>query len=140
MFDLALATLEAAQTRVDGVGYRAIDFLNSDAQRVAHLLKGPDGKLAKFRALFWGRRSGKTTLVQHEMIEAAVSNPGCAVVYVGPTINLAVKTVWDELCRWSRPLGGVPNESNHWIKFPNGAVIYIMGSENKKTIDRIRGI
>jgi hypothetical protein len=140
MFEAALRTLELSAGAQAATAYRAIDFLNSDPQRIAHLLKDPDGMPARMRALFWGRRSGKTTLVQHEMIEAALAHPDCAVVYVGPTINLAIKTVWDELVKWSAPIGGVANESNHWIKFPNGAVIYILGSENKKTIDRIRGI
>lgn len=90
--------------------------------------------------MFAGRRSGKTTLVQHEMIEAATENPDCAVVFLGPTIGLAVKTVWSELREWSRPYGGVPYENTHEIRFDNRACIYVLGSENKKTIDKVRGI
>jgi hypothetical protein len=125
------------------LSYRARDYLHA-AQIKAHELteEVEDGviQLARFRAFFAGRRGGKTTLVQHEMIEAAVNNPRCAVVYIGPTINLAVKTVWQELKEWSEPLGAVANEANHWITFPNGAVIYILGAETKATIDRVRGI
>jgi hypothetical protein len=85
----ALASGQREAPRV----YRALDHQNSDAQRAAYALTDPDGQPARSRALFWGRRSGKTTLVQHEMISAATANPDCAVCYVGPTINLAVKTV-----------------------------------------------
>jgi hypothetical protein len=125
------------------LSYRARDHLHA-AQLRAHelteVLEDGTVALARFRAFFAGRRGGKTTLVQHEMIEAAVANPGCAVVYIGPTINLAVKTVWQELKEWSEPLGAVANEANHWITYPNGAVIYILGAETKTTIDRVRGI
>jgi hypothetical protein len=121
--------------------YRAIDHLNSPKQIAAHLAKDANGEPARFRAMFAGRRSGKTTLGQHEMVEAATANQGCAVVYVGPTINLAVKTVWEELRQWSAPYGGRAREDLHEIRFrDHGSVIYILGADNKRSLDRIRGI
>lgn len=117
----------------------AADHLHG-TQLEAHLIQDARGRPHRYRALFCGRRWGKTTLVQNEGLEECTRNPGCASVYIGPTINLAVKTVWDELVSWSASYGGVPNIANHWVKFPNGSAFYVLGAETKKTIDRVRGI
>lgn len=116
--------------------YDARSKLNSEAQQKAYILS----RLNRFLALFWGRRTGKTTFEQHDMIEEATTHPACSVAFVGPTIDQAIKLVWAELVEWSKEVGGVANHGRHEIRFPNRSIIYLLGSETKKQIDRIRGL
>ncbi len=93
----------------------------------------------RYRALFCGRRWGKTDLAQTEMIEVA-ADLGQAVIYASTTLNRAIKTVWEETKLWAEKLGAESYEDVHEIHFPSGGVIYVLGFETKKLADRCRGI
>jgi hypothetical protein len=73
------------------------------------------------------------------MLEVVTTQQNVQAFYIGPTFNQARGAVWDELVDWSKPYGGIANESRLEIKFPaTGSKIRIFGAETKKTIDRIR--
>lgn len=89
------------------------------------------------------RRSRKTTLAINLLIKEAAKNPNKAYVYVAPTYTAAKKIVWlDPNMLFSylpdqKEYAWEKNESELFIKFPNGSILHILGGDKP---DSLRGI
>lgn len=94
----------------------------------------------RHRAWPAGRGAAKTTTAQWALIEAALSTPKCACVYLSDTIGRAKAVVWDELVEWSAAFGGKANHAELLIRFPNGSRIFVTGADSLKLFNRKRGI
>lgn len=85
------------------------------------------------------RRMGKTVCMINHLIKQAcmctLREPRYA--YFAPLRNQAKTIAWDYLKYYTRPIDGVEkNESELWIRLPNGAKISICGADNP---DSLRG-
>jgi hypothetical protein len=89
-----------------------------------------------------GRRSGKTDLAAKLLIAVATSRAEVQALYLTTSIRRAIDLLWLPLVRLNKDqqLGGVPNWSTHTIAFPNGSVVKLTGTENKKQAnEQVRG-
>lgn len=95
--------------------------------------------VTRHRAMFCGRRGGKTWLINQCVGEAACeSPPGAITVYGGPSNVHAMELMWEPMSQWLWQ-HGVKHKariSKQRFNLPQGRKIYILGAEN---IDRIRG-
>lgn len=102
-----------------------------------------DSGNVRFFALEWARRHRKTTLAVNLLIREACRYPNHKYCYVAPTQVMARNIVWDDPnmlnvylpdksdVSWDR------NEQKMIVKFSNGSVIYVAGSDKP---DSLRGI
>lgn len=88
-----------------------------------------------------GRRGGKTEAVAGRMLDAACSNPKRTVIYATLTKENARVIIWPRLKELNSlfDLRGKPSESNLTMEMPNGAVIMLVGIDNRKQIEKRRG-
>lgn len=99
--------------------------------------------LARRAILEVHRRARKTTTALNMLIREACRNPKCAYLYIGPTYAHAQDIIWqspemlfDYLPDKER-FGWESNASRLTIKFQNGSILQLFGSEDP---DRVRGI
>lgn len=95
---------------------------------------------ARFAVLVAHRRFGKTVLAVNHLIKAALrcGRQRGSFAYVAPYRNQAKAVAWDYLKHFSSPLPGrIVNESDLYIRLPNGAQIRIFGADNA---DALRGL
>ena len=94
---------------------------------------------SRHRAMFCGRRGGKTYLILQTLIEAACESPeGAVTVYCGPSNPHAMGLLWEPLGE-ALIANGLKHKaliSKQRYNLPGKRKIFIMGAEN---IDRIRG-
>lgn len=94
---------------------------------------------ARFKVLVWHRKGHKTTLAINELFRWANAIPG-TYWYVAPLLNQAKKIIWQDpemagkYC--PQEIWDKRNNSELYITFPNGSVVYIMGADNP---DSLRG-
>ena len=89
-------------------------------------------------------RAGKTTACAADLIDTAITFPGTTGLYTTLTRLSAKRIVWPELLNINRlySLGGIPNETELYLKFPNhnNSIIYLTGANNANEIEKIRGL
>lgn len=89
---------------------------------------------ARFRVVVCHRRAGKTVLAVNELIRAAFKKPG-RYAYVAPSYKMAKGIAWDlfkKFVPWE--LVDKANESELSIRFKNGGLLELYGSENEQAL------
>lgn len=97
---------------------------------------------AKFKTAVCSRRAGKTIACAADLTDTALKNDNTVELYITLSRINAKRIVWPELTRLNRvyKLGGVQNETELSIKYPNGSVIYCSGAKDKSEIENFRGL
>lgn len=87
------------------------------------------------------RRAGKSTACAIHLLYAALKHPGTLSVYITLARTNAKGIIWPVLLELNREykLGGIPNESDLILKFPNGSRVWASGAATSVEIDRFRG-
>lgn len=120
-------------------------FLGRLRRHEKQVLKAFDGKdhVRRFFMLEWHRRAAKTTLMINLLIREACKYPKAKYVYIAPTQVWARDVVWDDPSMiWDAlpdkaEMGWKANEQKMLIKFANGSMLKIGGSDKP---DSLRGI
>jgi hypothetical protein len=95
--------------------------------------------LLRFAILVVHRRGGKTLLAIMKLIDAALccTRERGQYAYIAPQLKQAKGLSWDYLKSYSLKIPGTEvNESELWVRFPNGARIRLFGADNP---DSLRG-
>lgn len=94
-----------------------------------------------FKVGMCSRRAGKSTGCAADLVYTAVDHPLCTALYVTGARTDAKKIVWAEVKRFNdvHSLGGVPNESELAMSFPNGSVVRLAGAKDDAAVEKIRG-
>lgn len=116
---------------------------------------GPDGEpftpqfkavtsTARRKALCCSRRAGKTRAIAVGLLESVLRPPYTNVFYLTLTLKNAKRIIWGELKRLNEVfnLGGVPNESEGYLKFPafgHDVHIYLGGVKDPGEVEKVRG-
>lgn len=93
--------------------------------------------LLRFAILVVHRRGGKTLLAIMRLIDAALTctRERGQYAYIAPELKQAKGISWDYLKAYSlRVPGTIVNESELWVKFPNGARIRLFGADNPNSL------
>ncbi len=94
---------------------------------------------ARFKVLVWHRKCWKTSTSYCELLRWASAIPG-TYWYVAPFLSQAKKIIWQDpqMGEYFCPpeIWENRNNSELYLKFPNGSVVYIMGADNP---DSLRG-
>lgn len=87
------------------------------------------------------RRAGKSTACAAHLVATANDFAQCTALYVTGARTDAKKIVWAEVKRFNdlHGLGGVPNESELAMTFPNGSVVRLAGAKDDAAVEKIRG-
>jgi hypothetical protein len=94
---------------------------------------------ARFSVCVLHRRAGKTVMAVNQIIKRACQ---CSLrlpryAYVAPFLKQAKLIAWDYFKYYTSPIPGIRvNESELFVELPNGARIYLWGSDNP---DALRG-
>jgi len=105
--------------------------------------KAFDSGAYRFFSLEWHRRARKTTLAINLLVRECCKIPNSKYVYIAPTQVQARNIVWDDpnMLRAAMPdkseMGWDMNEQKMLVKFANGSMLKIGGSDNP---DSLRGI
>lgn len=97
---------------------------------------------APFKIAVCSRRAGKTVSCAAHLVDTAINNQGVTCVYITLSRNNAKKIIWKEIKEINRKfsLGGVPNQTELTIQFPNGSSIYLSGAKDSTEIEKFRGL
>jgi len=97
---------------------------------------------APFKTAVCSRRSGKTVSCAADLIDTALKNPDTVSIYITLSRNNAKKIIWPELLKLNRlyGLGGVPDNTELSIKFPNESTVYCSGAKDRTEIEKFRGL
>jgi hypothetical protein len=99
---------------------------------------------AKRNVLRKTRRAGGTVALATWYLEGALQPPYANQLYVTSTLKNAKRLIWPTLKKLNAKyaLGGVPNETEAFLRFPNvenEPVIYLGGAKDREEIEKIRG-
>ena len=95
----------------------------------------PDKK--RFAVLVCHRRMGKTVACVNHLIRDCIRNPG-VYAYIGPTYKQTERIAWKYFHKFTEPIPQMKlNEAKLMATFPNGAMCYLLGSEQP---DSLRGM
>jgi phage terminase large subunit len=97
---------------------------------------------SRYKCAYTSRRAGKTSACAHYLCVEAMSTDNAAVVYGCRTKSQARRNIWDmlkEICKRHFP-DALPNETEAFVKFPNGSTIYLAGFDKKSELDKFRGL
>jgi len=93
---------------------------------------------SRYRVLVAGRRFGKTVLALNELFQNAIVNDESLNWYIAPTYKQAKMIAWRMLIKMIPPeIITKKNESELYIRFPNGSTIELKGADNE---DSLRGV
>lgn len=97
---------------------------------------------AKYKLAVCSRRAGKTVGCAADLINTALNTAKVVCLYITLSRNNAKKIIWNDLLEINRnySLGGVPNETELSLKFPNQSVIYCSGAKDRTEIEKFRGL
>lgn len=89
-----------------------------------------------------GRQSGKSHGGALACCAIGSSTPGVNLVYVTSTYASCKRMAFLPAVEHNRVhgLGGDPNYAEMTLRFPNGTMVYFMGADTDRLIDRLRGI
>ncbi len=92
------------------------------------------------------RRSGKSRSAITEMLDVGATVPDARVYYVNETMGECERIAWignghDGLLTVNEEyeLGGRANHSKHTLTFPRGGIIELIGADDMRQINKIRG-
>ncbi len=95
-------------------------------------------RLKRWIVLVLHRRAGKTTAVLNHLQRDATSVPESNWAYIAPTKVQARLIAWPIAKKIARDIPGVKmNEQQMSITYPNGATLYLLGSDD---VDSLRGL
>jgi phage terminase large subunit len=98
---------------------------------------------SRFKCAYTSRRAGKTSACAYYLAMEAMSVENAAIVFGCRTKSQARRCIWQmlkDICQRHFP-DAVPNETEAFIKFPNGSIIYLAGFDKKKSeLDKFRGL
>ena len=97
---------------------------------------------APFRTAVCSRRAGKSVGCAAALLDSALRRPGSISLYIALTRVNGKRILWRTLkgLNTEYELGGVANESELCISFPNGSQVYIAGAKDKSEIEKYRGL
>ena len=97
---------------------------------------------AKFATAVCSVRAGKTVTCAADLIDTCLTKPGVVCLYITLARSSAKRIIWPDLHKINRDyqLGGIPNESDLSLKFPNGSIIYCSGASDATEIEKFRGL
>lgn len=98
---------------------------------------------AQFKTAVCSRRAGKTVSCAAHLIVTARENKDVVCLYITLKRVNAKRIIWPELLKINRvySLGGIPNESDLSLRFPqSGSIIYCSGAKDKSEIENFRGL
>lgn len=99
---------------------------------------------SKRKVLRKTRRAGGTVALAVSYLEEALKPPFANQLYVTSTLKNAKRLIWPTLKKFNTKynLGGVPNETEAFMRFPklpNEPIIYLGGAKDSAEIEKIRG-
>lgn len=95
------------------------------------------------KAAICTRRAGKSFCIGLYLLQEAIANPESSCLYINLVRKQAKDSFWTKVLkrlnnRYS--LGGIPNDTDLAMKFPNGSVIYCIGADTSpEQQERVRG-
>lgn len=97
---------------------------------------------SKFATAVCSVRAGKTVTCAADLIYTALAHAGTVGLYITLSRKNAKRIVWPDINNINRVygLGGVTNEQDLSIRFPNGSIIYCSGANNTAEIENFRGL
>lgn len=97
---------------------------------------------AKFATAVCSVRAGKTVTCAADLIATSIGKPEIVCLYITLNRASAKRIIWPDLHKINRTydLGGIPNESDLSLKFPNGSIIYCSGASDATEIEKFRGL
>ena len=128
----ALARIEAS--------LQADIVLSPGQRRALDVLQGP----SRYVCLVGGTRSGKTTLIVREQMEAAIRFPGSRHAMLRYRANAARASLWLDTVpavrrRYFPHVQYEDRRQDNYIEFPNGSQIWIGGLDDKARVEKILG-
>ena len=93
----------------------------------------------RFCVLVTHRQLGKTVCAVNHLLKKALQNmrTHARYFYIAPFLKQAKMIAWDYLKRYTAPIPGITvNETELWVKLPNGARLWVAGADNP---DALRG-
>ena len=96
---------------------------------------------ATYKVAVCSRRAGKTIACAVDLLDTALQKPKCASLYITLSRLNAKRIIWAEILEINRlhELGGVANETELSLRFPNGHIIYFSGGKDKTVFEKYRG-
>ena len=84
------------------------------------------------------RRSGKSVACVNHLIRRALEKPKSNYALIAPSYVMAKRISWEYVKEFSSPVAGTKfNEAELKVAFPNGSILYLLGSEHP---DSLRGM
>jgi len=137
--------------------FRKIDLLEALAQKKGLIAAPGQFKLehylfdkqlafvqdpARFKLGVTTRRAGKSISCVADLVHTAVTNDNITVLYITLSRKNAKRLVWPEFKKLNRTfeLKGEVNESDLSITWPNGSMLYLLGANDKASIEDFRGL
>lgn len=95
-----------------------------------------------FKTAVTTRRAGKSTSCVADLISTALETADCVCLYITLSRKNAKRLVWPEFKKINKrfKLEGEPNETDLSMTFPNGSVIYLLGTKDRGAIEDLRGL
>ena len=88
------------------------------------------------------RRAGKTEAAARKLLSVAQKKPTSVCLYLALTRLNAKRIVWRTLLDLNAKyaLNGLANETELYLRLPNGSTIYLAGASDKTEIEKYRGL
>lgn len=95
-----------------------------------------------FKTAVCSRRSGKTVACASDLTYTAIKNPETVSLYITLSRANAKRIIWPELLRINKrySLGGMEDNTDLSMHFPNGSIIYLSGAKDASEIEKFRGL
>jgi hypothetical protein len=96
---------------------------------------------AKFKTAVCSRRAGKSLSCAADLVNTVINMPG-DVAYITLNRRSAKRIIWRAILDINEQysLGGVPDNTELTIKFPNKNIIYVSGAKDESDIEKLRGL
>ena len=97
---------------------------------------------AKFKLGVTTRRAGKSISCVTDLTHTAISDDNVTVLYITLSRKNAKRLVWPEFKKLNKlfNLQGNINESDLSITWPNGSTLYLLGANDRTSIEDFRGL
>lgn len=96
---------------------------------------------AKYKIAVCSRRAGKTVGCAAHLVSTALANPNRVCLYITLSRINAKHILWPDLLAINRDfkLGGITNETELSIKFPNLSIVRLSGAKDSSEVEKLRG-
>lgn len=118
------------------------DFQKACHAKQASLVESIVLRRARYLDVLAGRQSGKSHGATLAALLLARQTPDVAVIYVTSTDATVRKMAYEPAKRLNRTLklgGRAVSSPSPVVSFPNGSMVYFIGADSDKTIQRLRG-